>query len=349
MVICCSLADDLISNSVQSTSSSVYAKRLDTGNVTLVPQWAVQADSSSVWTSCFVSEKERNPWWGLRLKSVTLIVNVRILLLPYNSVINVPPDTDFETGHLDNLTVYITNNTNTGSFNGPDSVRCGDQWSFSGSPSGAAVSILFKCSVYGQFLYATVDAATGERAIGLCSVVVNEKSGKTVDCLYTFCFLFTIANCMTLFLGPDSPLDFSTATVAVSSEATDRGGHLAIDGDPVGLADRCSSTIAESSPWLRIDLSKPYYVREIRVFFYGSGGDGASVYGGRNLRRVNMPDGSQIVNQRCGIAAVAVSNGSFWHNATCDWPLFTQHIYVARNSSSDVTLEVCEVQVFYGK
>ena len=150
---------------------------------------------------------------------------------------------------------------------------------------------------------------------------------------------------MSCLIGLDGPLHLSTASVTVSSTDAGRNGSLAIDGTVTSLADQCFSSTAEANPWLRIDLPRQYYVDGIQVLLYGSGGDEVyTVYVGRNLRH----DVGGVVNVQCGTAAVA-TNGSFWHNVTCEWPQFTQHIYIDRNSSTAVTLEVCEVQVIVGK
>ena len=164
--------------------------QLGGGSITLVPEWAIQADSSIHWTNCFVSEKEINPWWEVDLNLQREIWNVRVLLLPYNTEANVPPDTNFEDGDLNNLTVYISNSSHTGGE------QCGDHWSFNGSTTGHAASVLFHCSVYGRYVHVTVDAGAGvgKKSLGLCSVVINEQRGRMDTILIAY--LLELSTCL---------------------------------------------------------------------------------------------------------------------------------------------------------
>jgi hypothetical protein len=195
-----------------------------------------------------MSEMEIRPWWKIDLNDQREIRNVRVVLLPHDRVNNVPPDTDFREGDLNNLTIYVSNSSQRG-------VQCGDRWSFH---TGHTAALLFNCSVYGRFVSVTTDTDIGNRSLGLCSVVINEQES-------------------------DSLPGLSTATVRVSSADGATEGSLVTDGDVSGLSSHCFSSTAETNPWLRINFLRVYYVDGVQTQLYGSDGDGVTVYVGRSL------------------------------------------------------------------
>ena len=116
-----------------------------------------------------------------------------------------------------------------------------------------------------------------------------------------------------------------------------RPALLAIDGKVSGSL--CATTLASTSPWLRVDLRTAYFITSVEALFWRSRGDGAVVRVGSNLTN----DGN--VNPMCGQPISFSAQG--WTRTTCSPPLWGRYINVQKTSSQNISLSVCELRANY--
>ena len=142
-------------------------------------------------------------------------------------------------------------------------------------------------------------------------------------------------------IGPPYALDWSkeTATVVSSGSDSSRLPELAIDGRISSNKALCSAITGAGKAWLRVDAQTVRYIREVRILFPNGDGLGTVILVGRSLQ-----NNGSLGNEECG----TISNdatASHWKNITCSQPVLGQIIYIEGTTNS---MEVCEIQVFYG-
>ena len=142
-------------------------------------------------------------------------------------------------------------------------------------------------------------------------------------------------------IGPSYALDWSkeTATVVSSGSDSNRLPELAIDGRISSSIALCSAITGAGKAWLRVDAQTVRYIREVRILFPNGDGLGTVILVGRSLQ-----NNGSLGNEECG----TISNNaaaSHWKNITCSHPVLGQIIYIEGITNS---MEVCEIQVFYG-
>ena len=176
-----------ISSTVKATASShVTSPRVD-----FSPQLAVQADTSHVWSSCFLSKKESNPWLKIEFKSVTHIFNVRLGVRKKGSG-QIPVDFNLE--GMDKLSVYVSNSSALGSIKGR---QCGSPWIYRPTRN-----ILLDCGkdVKGKFVYVTVPSASPTYMI-ICFIVFNRENGNVCSLIIADVLSVVVANTYTCLLS----------------------------------------------------------------------------------------------------------------------------------------------------
>jgi hypothetical protein len=231
---------------VSANASSWYK---NSSQLEFPPQLAIQADTSDEGSTCFVSKKERNPWFKLDLKDTRAISNVRLVVREKPSD-GLPED--FRLGSMDNLTVYVSNSS---SLPESSTTRCGSPWRYAKSHGG---KIILDCgrNLYGQFLHVTVPSSS-ETYLLICCIVLNHES------------------------NPRFPLNISMeqATVISNSSSSPQHTELTIDGN----VSSCSSlTVPEGIIWLRLDIQSVHYISEVSIKF-GEIKNG-TVFVGRSLK-----------------------------------------------------------------
>ena len=163
-------ADQLLNipSPVSATASSFY---VSSTQVKFAPQLAIQADTSRVGSTCFISNKEPNPWFRLDFKEVTTIVNVRLVIREKPSD-GLPRD--FLLSGMVNLSVYVSNEPALGY---DSKLRCGSPWK---SDESSKRDILLDCrrDLKGQFLYVTVPSNSSTYLL-ICCIILNRKPGKS--------------------------------------------------------------------------------------------------------------------------------------------------------------------------
>ena len=173
-----------ISSPVTATASSSF--NVNPTGVLFAPELAVQADTSFVWVTCFLSKKEPNPWFKLEFNAVTSISNVRL-------AVRTPPSgrspADFSFTGMDQLSVYVSNSS---SLTNSSKELCGDPWK---ATAKTVFTIVISCKPKkpkGRFLYVTVPS-TNSTYLVLCSIVLNRERGNVsmlhvVVLGYVYCF-----------------------------------------------------------------------------------------------------------------------------------------------------------------
>ena len=147
-----------IYSKVTVSSSSV----LEDEGIQFVPQWAVDRISSRLWSSCFVSKKEANPWWRLDLGKQESIRNV-YLDLRNDDFIHQP---DVKKKNMVNLTVYVDDNSKTA--RGVHTL-CGTAF----TPTSGTVRRAFLCaSLSGRYVHVIVKSPIATY-LALCEVFIN--------------------------------------------------------------------------------------------------------------------------------------------------------------------------------
>ena len=138
--------------------------------VTFAPQLAIQPDTGAVWSACFISNKEPNPWFRLEFKAVTAISNVR-MSMRRTPIVEMP--SDFHYNHMNNLSVYVSNSS---TLENSDKQPCGSPWR-----ARKVSNIVIDCGegedLKGRFLYVTVPS-TESTYLLICSIVVNRENGN---------------------------------------------------------------------------------------------------------------------------------------------------------------------------
>ena len=154
---------DIYSNATV-TSSSV----LEDEGIKFVPQWAVDRVSSRLWSNCFVSKKEMNPWWRLDLgkkQTINLVhVDFRDDSLSHQL--------DVKKEDMDGFTVYVddVSDSTTSGHTG-----CGGAIS---SFDGTKTRLAFQCTgTEGRYIHVIVKSSTATY-LSLCEVFIN-FAGKT--------------------------------------------------------------------------------------------------------------------------------------------------------------------------
>ncbi|XP_065834650.1 cell adhesion molecule DSCAML1-like isoform X3 [Oscarella lobularis] len=148
---------DIYSNATV-TSSSV----LEDEGIKFVPQWAVDRVGSRLWSNCFVSKKEINPWWRLDLGQQETIKNVSLDLRDDDST----HQSDVKKEDMANLTVYVDDNRNTA---GGSHTLCGTAF----TPTSSTGRYNFGCSsLLGQYIHVIVKSSTATY-LALCEVFIN--------------------------------------------------------------------------------------------------------------------------------------------------------------------------------
>ena len=148
------------------TSSSV----LEDEGIKFVPQWAVDRVGSRLWSNCFVSKKEINPWWRLDLGKQETIDDVSLDLRDNDAT----HQSDVKKEDMANLTVYVDDNRNTarGSH-----TLCGTAF----TPTSSTGRYNFGCSsLLGQYIHVIVKSSTATY-LALCEVFIN-LAGKACKC-----------------------------------------------------------------------------------------------------------------------------------------------------------------------
>ena len=164
-----------ISSPVTVTASSSF--NVNRAEVLFAPELAVQADTSLVWTTCFLSNREANPWFRLEFETVTSIFNVRLS-------IREPPAKSGQASlsisltDMDQLSVYVSNSSTL--TNTSNTELCGNPWESSSTKAGATSSTIeISCmkDLKGRFLYVTVPSPNATHLV-LCSIVLNREDGN---------------------------------------------------------------------------------------------------------------------------------------------------------------------------
>ena len=146
------------------TSSSV----LEDEGIKFVPQWAVDRVSSRLWSNCFVSKKEMNPWWRLDLGKKQTINLVHIDFRDDS----LSHQLDVKKEDMDGFTVYVddVSDSTTSGHTG-----CGSAIS---SFDGTKTRLHFSCvGRTGRYIHVIVKSSTATY-LALCEVFIN-FAGKT--------------------------------------------------------------------------------------------------------------------------------------------------------------------------
>ena len=112
----------------------------------------------------------------------------------------------------------------------------------------------------------------------------------------------------------------------------------AIDGN----ISSCATTLASTSPWLRVDLKTAYLITSVEASFWDEQGNGAVVRVGSNLTN----DGN--VNPQCG-QPISNSASGTWTKTVCSPPLWGRYTNVRKTSETGSYLGVCELRANYSK
>jgi hypothetical protein len=131
---------------------------------------AVQADTNNVASNCFLSEKQKHPWFRLELKSSTGIFNVRLGVIDQSESDGELPS-DYTLRGMTNLSVYVGNSTNDKTN---DAARCGGPWAYRESMS---IDLDCKGSLTGKYVYVVVPSSS-PTYLAICSIVLNREEGK---------------------------------------------------------------------------------------------------------------------------------------------------------------------------
>jgi protein tyrosine phosphatase len=212
------------------------------------PQLAIQADTSSVLDSCFISKKEINPWYTLQFTNVTSVFNVRLgVKIRENGTLET-----FKLRMMNSLTVYVRQSLEVARNS---QQICGSPWKFNRTPF-----IMFTCErvLKGRFLDIIVDSSKLSQLL-ICSIVINIENGS------------------------DSPLNFTQERATVVSSGrrnSDPPPYLAIDGN----RESCSLLSGRVKTWLRIDVRTVRYIKKLRVFFDKATETRTTIFIGRSLQ-----------------------------------------------------------------
>ena len=99
-----------LAHSGYATATASSSFNVNRAEVLFAPELAVQADTSIVWATCFLSNREANPWFRLEFKTVTSIFNVRLSIRepPSNSG---QASLSISLTDMDHLSVYVSNSS----------------------------------------------------------------------------------------------------------------------------------------------------------------------------------------------------------------------------------------------
>ncbi|XP_065834055.1 receptor-type tyrosine-protein phosphatase S-like isoform X2 [Oscarella lobularis] len=149
------------------------------------------------------------------------------------------------------------------------------------------------------------------------------------------------SNCLSLKSSKDcwtavcGRIDMKNA-VATHGPFSRLSASQAIDGN----ISSCATTLASTSPWLRVDLKTAYLITSVEASFWDRQGNGAVVRVGSNLTN----DGN--VNPQCG-QPISNSASGTWTKTVCSPPLWGRYINVRKTSETGSYLGVCELRANY--
>ena len=109
---------------------------------------------------------------------------------------------------------------------------------------------------------------------------------------------------------------------------------------------QCPGTGDSISKWIRVDLTKSYFVSRIMISSRQYGGNGVTIHVGNNLTNNGLD------NYMCGDVWLYSSARSPYYNGTlrtfiCDVPQLSQYVVVRGSSQMSDSLDVCEIQVLH--
>ena len=161
------------SGPVNATASSSYV--VPSNSLEFAPQLAIQADTTYVWATCFLSKKESSPWFRLEFKSMTSIFNV---WLGVRDEAKGDMPEDFVLNERNNLSVYVSNSSDL-ELNGEQ--LCGSSLEYMKTN---AIHLDCGPNLKGRFVYVTVPSSS-PTYLSICSIILNRENGN----VYTFLIL----------------------------------------------------------------------------------------------------------------------------------------------------------------
>ena len=153
------------SGPVNATASSSYV--VPSHSLEFAPQLAIQADTTYVWATCFLSKKESSPWFRLEFKYMTSISNVWLGVRDEASG-DMPKD--FVQREMNKLSVYVSNSSDLG-LNGEQ--LCGSSLEYMKTN---AIQLDCEPNSKGQFVYVTVQSSS-PTYLSICSIILNRENG----------------------------------------------------------------------------------------------------------------------------------------------------------------------------
>ena len=135
-----------IYNPVKIEASSI----LERHGIRFIPEWSIDRVSSRHGFNCFISQRERNPWWRMDLGYIREIHEIWVFLRKDDTFLP-----DVKISEMADVIAYVDNNSDT--MHGPH-VKCGLTDSSARFAKFGRL-MYFQCgSLFGRYVHIVVDS-----------------------------------------------------------------------------------------------------------------------------------------------------------------------------------------------